>query len=53
MDKQLHEKSINNQIKDFFQLNTTPVVWVVDEYYTTESNDLDNKISHIVLQHLT
>lgn len=42
MDKQLHEKSIKNLIKDFFHLNTTPIVWSVDDHYTTESNDLDN-----------
>ena len=42
MDKQLHSKQIKQLIQIFFQLNTTPVVWAVDEHYTTNSLELND-----------
>jgi len=40
MDKQLHVKKIKDLIKEFFQLESTPINWSVDEHYTTDSESL-------------
>mgnify|MGYP003971929803 FL=1 len=41
MDKKLHLKAIKKLIKKFFQLESVPITWAIDEHYTTEPQTLN------------